>query len=180
MRARTYLAVALVALAFIVAMPVLAQQRCDDADARRSASRFDDHRDGTVTDRSTRLMWMRCAAGQAWQAERCVGTASRHDWLAAQREAEQVNRSGRHFYADWRVPQVRELATLAERRCADPRIDLAQFPDTPAAAFWTATARPGVGPGVESQAIALSFGADGVGVAHKSEAVHVRLVRHAD
>jgi len=164
----------------LVAVPVAAQQHCEAGStvASSPSSRFEDHRDGTVTDRVTRLMWMRCAQGQSFRDGHCLGSASRHDWTGAQDEAREVNRRGQHFYSDWRVPLLRELASIAERRCGNPRINLEQFPGTPAAPFWTATARPGAY--AERQAFELSFGAEGAAFADKSEAVHVRLVRSAD
>lgn len=140
-------------------------------------SRFEDHGDGTVTDRESRLMWLHCSAGQAWSAATgCTGEVERHTWASALRLADELNLDGRYAYSDWRLPQLRELATIAERRCANPRINLAVFPGTPAARYWSASARPDGG---APQALSLSFGADGVAWRSKDEANPVRLVRSA-
>jgi hypothetical protein len=169
---------AVVAMLVLGSAAALAQQRCDDSDFALSTptARFRDHGDGTVTDSASRLMWMRCSLGQTWSASSCVGSAERHSWPAAQAAASDVNRRGTHFFADWRLPQIRELATIAERECANPRINLAVFPNTPADFFWTATTRPL--PSAVASAFALSFAADGVAYRDQDAALPVRLVRN--
>lgn len=155
----------------------LAQQRCDPDLAQRSVptERFEDHGDGTVSDRTTKLMWTKCVLGQTWTAGACTGDAAAPDWESAQRAAVAVNRDGRLFFNDWRLPMLRELATLTERSCDNPRTNLAVFPATPAAFHWTASSRTGAEDG--SRAYALSFGPDGVRLIDKNERAHVRLVR---
>jgi hypothetical protein len=162
----------------------LAQQVCDGAsglpDGRPAATaRFLDNADGTVTDKESKLMWMRCSAGQAWAPEmgRCKGEVDRLSWAAAQSLASDVNRRGSFFFSDWRVPQLRELATITERACANPRVNLAVFPGTEAGDYWSATSRPGTRD--ETFAYALSFGAAGIAYRPKDEAQRVRLVRTA-
>jgi hypothetical protein len=76
------------------------------------------------------------------------------------------------------VPALRELATITDRGCRDPlspRTNVAVFPDTPAAPYWSSTARPGESAG--ERVLALSFGATGVMLARKDERFHLRLVR---
>jgi hypothetical protein len=159
--------------------PLHAKQVCDTSAYPLSSpnERFEDHLDGTVTDRSSKLMWMRCAAGQNWAGDSCSGRPSTHDWQAAQAFAGDVNQRGSYFYKDWRVPKVRELATIVERECKDPRVNLTMFPSTPAGFFWTASVRQGEG--FASSAYALSFGDDGVGQLPKAMENYVRLVRDA-
>jgi hypothetical protein len=138
--------------------------------------RFRDNGDGTVTDLRSQLMWMRCSSGQRWQAGRCAGTASALSWRDAQRVAGTLNREATAFYNDWRLPTLRELATITERGCTIPRTDAAIFPDTAPAAFWSATPRPGEAE--QDRVFALGFGADGVLLARKDELHHLRLVRN--
>lgn len=122
-------------------------------------------------------MWMRCSSGQQWARGRCAGSPTPSNWSAAQAAAEQVNRQGDFFFNDWRLPTVRELATIAERQCRDPRINLAVFPDTPASGYWTATPPPGAS--ADAAALVLDFGAGGVQARAKGGAAHLRLVRTA-
>ena len=122
-------------------------------------------------------MWMRCSIGQQWVGGRCAGAPQGQSWPQAQQQAEEVNRAGSQFFSDWRLPLLRELATLAERQCKNPRINLAVFPDTPAATYWSATPAPGRT--TNRAALALDFGDAGVRVLDKQDSVHLRLVRSA-
>jgi hypothetical protein len=158
-------------------------------------SRFEDGGDGTVTDTRSKLMWMRCAIGQHWVKGNCVGQSSALTWTDAQQKANTVNKSGQFFYSDWRLPQLPELASISERQCKSPRINLEVFPNTVAAFFWSATSRPrgaaSAPPGSAAGgslrpaetpdhfAFVLSFGPDGVSYAQKEEQHNVRLVRSA-
>ena len=157
--------------------PLHAQQACDSRPGLLSspASRFEDHRDGTVTDKESRLMWMRCSAGQTASGATCSGAPARLDWPAARALANDVNRAGRFFYSDWRLPQLKELATIAERRCENPRVNLSVFPNTPSGLYWTATSR--AARDSDAFAFALGFNAEGVAYRPIEEAMNVRLVR---
>jgi hypothetical protein len=162
-----------------VVSPAWAGQVCDARTYPLSAptTRFEDNGDGTVTDRATKLMWMRCSGGQQWSGDSCSGQARAFDWRTAQRLAGDVNVNGSHFFNDWRVPSLRELASIVERECSDPRVNLAVFPDTPPGLYWTVSPRPG--DDAASLVYALSFGNDGVVPSPKDGEHHVRLVRDA-
>jgi hypothetical protein len=97
-------------------------------------------------------------------------------WRSAQQAASDLNAAGGYAnHADWRMPHIPELAMIVERQCADPRVNLTLFPDTPATYFWTATGRRG--PGQEGQAYRLSFGPEGAGPDQKDNLHFARLVR---
>jgi hypothetical protein len=118
-------------------------------------------------------MWMRCAVGQTWAQGTCAGVPATLTWQAALDAAQAINKRGNFFFNDWRLPQVPELAGIAERQCKNPRINLTVFPATPSVAFWTATSRPSTT--VEAFAFVLGFGADGVKYVSKDETHDVRL-----
>ncbi len=138
-------------------------------------TRFTDNGDGTVTDKDSKLMWMRCAVAQTWAKGTCSGTAAALTWQGALDAAQAINKRGEFFFSDWRLPQLPELAGIAERQCKNPRINLTVFPGTPSVAFWTATSRPSTA--VEGFAFVLGFGADGIKYVSKEEMHDVRLVR---
>ncbi len=158
-------------------------------------SQFENGSDGTVTDKQSKLMWMRCAVGQSWAQGTCVGQTAALSWADAEQAAKAINKGGKFFYSDWRLPQLPELASISERQCKSPRINLEVFPNTAAEFFWSATSRPagaaGAPPGSaaaasgaqsetpEHYAFVLSFGPDGVSYANKQEQHDVRLVRSA-
>lgn len=139
------------------------------------AGRFRDHGDGTVTDVESKLMWMRCSLGQRWQSGACVGAAGAVSWRDAQGHADEVNLDGGASFSDWRLPSLRELATITARECTRPRTNVRVFPGTATAAYWSATSRAGEASG--ERAYVLGFGAEGVLVARKDERHHLRLVR---
>lgn len=151
------------------------QQTCTDGPTSLPSARFRDNGDGTVTDTTFMLVWMKCASGQTWRDQRCVGAARAYGWADAQQHAGNVGRDGSALVEDWRLPSLRELATITDRACRNPRTNLDVFPDTPAAAFWSSTVRAGDKAG--ERAMAMSFGGEGVVLAHKDERLHLRLVR---
>ncbi len=142
-----------------------------------TADRFDINADGTVTDIESGLTWMRCSTGQSWQGNDCQGEARSLDWTDAVAAVVQYNQ--RHAAVQgstWRLPHLNELATLAERDCGVPRIDLRMFPATPAHAYWSADDVPRSDDGV----YVLSFDQRGVFASDKDTRHFLRLVRGRD
>jgi hypothetical protein len=88
-------------------------------------SQFSIFDNGTVVDDSTQLMWTRCAAGQSG-ADCEVGSGVRLNWQDALSTSESSTFAG---YDDWRLPNIKELASLVEYRCRFPAINSALFPN---------------------------------------------------
>ena len=84
-----------------------------------------------VTDAQTGLVWRRCAEGMAWSGSTCTGSAATYSHEGALARAQ--SQSG------WRLPSVKELASIAERGRSNPAIDSAAFPATPSTRFWSST-----------------------------------------
>lgn len=96
----------------------------DDGDLQRGVAwpdpRFTDHGDGTVTDNLTGLMWLRdasCFGRKSWQ--------DAFDTVADFNVAPQTiflcgNYSGQ--YADWRLPNRKELHSLTDFSQSDPAL----------------------------------------------------------
>ena len=154
-----------------------AEQTCEKSFPMSApVKRFIDNGDGTLTDVEPDLTWMRCSLGQTWTGTTCTGTPVTYSWQAAQDAADKLNREGGYAnHHDWRVPKIAELASIVERQCFNPRINLALFPATPAAYFWTATMRPGSAKD-DPYAYTISFGKEGPRHAAKEEKLNVRLV----
>jgi hypothetical protein len=83
----------------------------------------------TITDNTTGLIWQRCAIGQSWTGSSCSGAATTQAWSAAVSGA----------LPGWRLPNVKELESMVERRCATPAVDIGAFPQAPAVSFWSST-----------------------------------------
>lgn len=135
---------------------------------------FIDHEDGTVTHTKTGLMWMRCSLGQTWdQADKvCTGDAQPLTWQQALNTAydyQYVSKS------DWRLPNIKELSSILERRCARPSINATVFPNTQSDDYWTST--PSAIDPLRSWVVAFFTGSNGL--KDKTLFPYVRLVRTA-
>ena len=115
------------------------------------AAPFSDHGNGTVTDHATGLMWMQCSVGQTWQAgspASCIDTASTMIWQNALQAAFSANTVAQFGYADWRLPNLKELESLVDIEKSNPAIDPSAFPNTMSDYYWSSTST--------SQTISLS------------------------
>lgn len=101
-------------------------------------SRFMLYTNGTAFDKKTGLIWMRCALGQTWNsaAKTCNGTQTTYSWQAALNAAEVASFAG---FSNWRLPNLKELSSIVERRCYDPAINLTVFPAETGSSFWSAS-----------------------------------------
>jgi hypothetical protein len=116
---------------------------------------------------------MRCSLGQTWSGNTCVGDASELNWQQALQAAHGykfANKKG------WRVPNIKELATITERSCVRPAINEELFPNTPSDDFWTST------PAIQDvqRAWVLAFFNSSNSIKQKELFVFARLVRNAD
>lgn len=92
-----------------------------------------------VSDRTTGLMWQRCFVGRSG-SECQDGELRAMSWPGALQYVERLNKDGGFAgYRNWRLPTIKELATIAEVQCANPAINLALFPAAPAAEIWSSS-----------------------------------------
>jgi hypothetical protein len=149
--------------------------------------RFADNGDGTVTDHLTGLTWQRCPVGftlsdggtPGWaQDDRCVPGAGdvTFAWQAALQGTAALNQAGGAAgHTDWRLPNVKELASIVETRCVSPSINDAIFPDTPAAPFLSSS--PVWGPPTFTGVRTVDFSMGYISLVGATRAGYVRLVR---
>ena len=95
--------------------------------------RYLDLGDGVALDTQTNLQWMRCALGQTWNGQTCVGGAKKFNWNDAIKIAKETRHAG---YTDWRLPTIDELKTLIVKG-QQPAIHQQAFPNTPRSWFWS-------------------------------------------
>ncbi|USD58891.1 DUF1566 domain-containing protein [Vibrio sp. SCSIO 43140] len=93
---------------------------------------------GTVTDVVNGLEWRLCTLGQTANGTSCSGTPTSYQTWQQALQAASLNTSFGGF-DDWRLPNIKELASLVEHSCIAPAIDLTYFPDTPSSPYWTNT-----------------------------------------
>jgi len=150
---------------------------------------------GVVTDATTGLRWLRCAVGQAWKEERCVGEPEMLGLMDAQARVEALNAQGHKGVTQWRLPTITELAALRRcdhglvdesftlelspeqapvtlpRWCAGetsiPTIDAVRFPDTPPIKFWS-----GSGSEAAQHFYAVNFGNAWIGLNEEAESTY--------
>lgn len=124
-----------------------------------------------VTDNQTRLIWRRCAEGMVFKGGTCrgVATAFLHE-TALQLPASPADKA-----KGWRLPNVKELASITEKGRSEPAIDPAAFPRTPSNWFWSAS--PYVGNPQYTWCVNFATGA--VNQPNRDNTFFVRLVRSA-
>lgn len=90
-----------------------------------------------VHDKYTGLVWRRCAAGQSWTGSACDGALDTQEWPGALAAA---NDEARRTGQAWRLPNIKELSTLADRSRVRPAIDPAVFPGVAMSQwYWSGT-----------------------------------------
>lgn len=161
-------------------------QRCNEhINLSVPTARYVDNGNGTATDVRTGLTWQRCPVGYTFndngtsaltQDDRCsaTGTAT-FTWEQALNGAVALNQQGGYAgFTNWRLPNLKELASLLEAKCEYPRVNTTVFPSTPSATFLSATPSFGTN-SYSSQGINFATGASaGVG---SNTMGYVRLVR---
>jgi hypothetical protein len=121
------------------------------------ASQYDpyDAASTTIHDRRTGMTWQRNAAG-------CPGCT----WAQALAYCDSLSLA---TFSDWRLPTVKELATIVDYRATSPAVDVNAFPGTATAdSYWTSTAVSGFSNKawlVQMRGY-LANGVDPTGVAH--------------
>ena len=109
--------------------------------------RFIDHKNGTVTDKATGLMWMRCSLGMTWEEGTCRGATHRAEWDATLQAVKALNKNGGFAgHNNWRLPDIKELNSIVERRCYSPSINKTIFPGTDYWYYWSSTPSVGTEP----------------------------------
>ena len=83
-----------------------------------------DNLDGTVTDNGTGLMWQQAT------------TPDNYTWEQALAYCENLEFAN---YTDWRLPTVKELASIVDTTRVSPAINTTYFPDTATYSYWTST-----------------------------------------
>jgi len=103
--------------------------------------RYSINGDGTVTDLWTGLMWKQCVEGQSG-ASCNTGTNSTFTWSAALTLVDTVNGSGGFAtHTNWRLPNIKELLSLVEFKCAAPARNKVAFPFNGASdySYWSSS-----------------------------------------
>jgi Protein of unknown function (DUF1566) len=129
--------------------------------------------DGTeVTDTKTGLIWARCSVGQVWNGSICANTPTTFTHEAALSQAKNLAVSTGKA---WRLPNVKELASITDKSFNNPVVDSTIFPNTSSGGFWSSS--PSVG--VTYNALGVYFNYGYMNGSYRSSYLAVRLVRSA-
>ncbi|QJR81712.1 DUF1566 domain-containing protein [Alteromonas pelagimontana] len=157
-------------IAFAVSFSALAQTCLTDAIATTPTQDFVELQNDEVWHQTTDLVWKRCAEGQTWNGTTCAGEAIKYTWQQALTLAHTASKED---LLGWRLPNVKELASVTERLCVRPAINDSVFPQTPPDDFWTST------PSTRDpeRAWVVAFFNSSHSIKQKDRFVYVRLVR---
>lgn len=88
-----------------------------------SFGNFNDNGDSTISDSVTGLMWQKTNGGGM-------------NWEAALTYCEGLGLAG---HSDWRLPNIKDLASIVDYTKSSPAIDTSYFPGTSQVYYWTST-----------------------------------------
>lgn len=161
---------ALLTSAFIFSSAAFAQECLSSGLETTPSDRFTAVTTSSLLDTATDLVWRRCSEGQAWNGSTCEGEATKYTWQQALQLAHEASDND---LLGWRLPNVKELASITERNCVRPAVNSGLFPETPADDFWTST------PSADDpdRAWVVAFFNASHSIKEKDRFIYVRLVR---
>lgn len=173
-------------IAFLAMLPIAVQAACNAPDTR-----FEEHSGrNVISDKNTGLMWSKCVIRKNNHLD-CSGglntsNSSSGDRFKWNQLAANVSSKNSHYflgYNDWRVPNVKELASLLEFNCGNqPAINRSVFADSIKGNFWSSTHIASTGSSsYDNKAWAVGFDNGGVYVDDATSGIYyrkyLRLVR---
>lgn len=164
----TFNSLSKVLAAMLLAVGASAQTQISQITNEWPDTRYTDHGDGTVSDIATGLMWAKCSVGQS--ETDCVGDAATLNWQGALEAASSSTLAG---HSDWRLPNIKELASLAALDRYGTAINTTAFPNTPSEYFWSSS--PSTNDSGDAWGVNFSIGGDYL--YNRADYYRVRLVR---
>lgn len=121
---------------------LLAQTCFDDQPASHTNGQYEDRHDGTILDVVNSLLWSKCNVGETYDAatNSCNGTPSYFaTWQDALIATQDTANTTIGNLTGFRMPNIKELASIVDYRCYSPSIDLDLFSTTINAPYWSNT-----------------------------------------
>jgi hypothetical protein len=133
-------------------------------------SRYFDHKDGTISDSYTGLMWKQCAEGRV-HINDCASGSVQVSWKEALEMADRETFAG---YSDWRLPNLTELKSLVRNKCYKPSINMTYFVNSSMGNIWSSSTARNV-----TEALVVNLEHGEVYIVNRNIEKRVRLVRFA-
>jgi len=104
-----------------------------------AAARYIDNNDGTIKDNATGLIWTKCSIGSDGTVDTDVNctNAGKRTWEQALADCETLANYGNR--SNWRLPNINELRSIADRKKSSPAIDTIYFPGTGSWDYWSSS-----------------------------------------
>lgn len=122
------------------------QNPCYENTPGQNTNRFSDQGDGTVLDTQTKLIWQRCNLGESWhvESETCKSFPASKNWRDSLASIKPFNDTqfANGLPDDWRMPNLKELASIVDVNCPNQTMNTLVFPSA-RASYWTSTPNAG-------------------------------------
>ncbi len=115
---------------------------CRDIIESEDYGRFEVIGQGIARDAAFGIEWYQCSVGQRFLRGKCVGEPLYVHWETGVSTVEEMNEKvgGR-----WRLPTLKELASLRVEGCGNPSINLNVFPNILVENYWASDNSPHYG-----------------------------------
>lgn len=157
---------------------IWAEQVCDGDTETSPSDRFAVGTTETyLVDTVSGLEWAKCVVGQSWNVttQSCEGEPLSLTWQEALQQATTFRLNN---HTDWRLPNLKELASIVEHKCVTPAINISMFPASPSHSFWTST--PNTASDLTMEAWSIAFDNGRIDSSDKFSDYYVRMVRYAE
>ena len=104
--------------------------------------RFELKGQGIAKDNDLGVEWFRCSVGQRFLKDRCAGEPLFLRWETGTDTIKEMNEKAAE---SWRLPTLKELASLKVRGCGNPSVNLNVFPDILVENYWAKDKSPHIG-----------------------------------
>ena len=104
--------------------------------------RFEIMGNGIARDTGFGIDWFRCSVGQRFLRDKCVGEPLYTHWESGVSTVSEMNEKAAEH---WRLPTLKELASLRIEGCGNPSVNLNVFPGILVENYWAIDESPHFG-----------------------------------
>jgi len=172
----------LLVMAFVFNSFYVSAYECkNNIESTTPENHFLNNKDGTVTDMRYGLQWQICTFGQVYDTAdgSCKGEQKQFPtWSEAILSQDQINGDKAQGYSDWRLPNIKELQSIVERKCRNPAINTKVFIGTNNGVYWSNTPDASVNMELHGRIIDFSDGVEFYrSTAPTKHVRHVRVIK---